>query len=222
MGSLRAIGLVKTFDRGRIRALDGIDLVVDQGEFLSVTGPSGSGKSTLLHVLGTLERPDEGRVLLDGVDLLRENRLDRVRARSIGFVFQLHHLLPALTALENVEVPLRALSVPRRERRRRATALLEAVALADRVQHLPDELSGGERQRVALARALVNEPKLLLADEPTGNIDRAAGRRVLELLESLRERRELTLVLVTHDRQIAERADRTVHMIDGRLVESGR
>ncbi|MHC4590144.1 MAG: ABC transporter ATP-binding protein, partial [Planctomycetota bacterium] len=146
--------LVKAYDRGRVRALDGLDLAVDDGEFVSVVGPSGSGKSTLLHMLGALDRPDSGRVLLEGRDLAERRRLDRVRARSIGFVFQLHNLLPALTALENVEVPLRALGVGRPERRRRAAALLETVGLGDRLSHRPGELSGGERQRVAVARAV--------------------------------------------------------------------
>ena len=217
---LTAEGLVKTYDRGRIRALDGVDVALERGEFVSVIGPSGSGKSTLLHMLGALDRPDVGRVVLDGVDLGSERRLDRVRARSIGFVFQLHNLIPTLTAAENVEIPLVAVGVPRAERRRRAAALLEAVELTDRAGHRPNQLSGGQRQRVAIARALANEPKLVLADEPTGDLDQAAGKRVLDLLSGLREERGLTLVLVTHDLDLAKRADRRIKMLDGWVVPS--
>jgi putative ABC transport system ATP-binding protein len=214
--------LVKTYDRGRVRALDGLDLTVENGEFVSVVGPSGSGKSTLLHMLGALDRPDSGRVLLEGHDLAERKRLDRVRARSIGFVFQLHNLLPALTARENVEVPVRALGVSRGERRRRAAALLETVGLGDRLDHRPGELSGGERQRVAVARAVVNEPRLVLADEPTGDLDREAGLRIMELLAELRRQRGLTVVLVTHNPDLAAAAPRTVRILDGRVVANGQ
>ncbi len=216
---LAARGLVKTYDQGRVRALDGVDLEIATGEFVSVVGPSGSGKSTLLHMLGALDRPDAGHVLLEGRDLGREHRLDRVRARSIGFVFQLHNLLPALTALENVELPLRALRVGHAERRRRAAGLLTRVGLEGRLHHRPTGLSGGERQRVAVARALVNEPRVVLADEPTGELDQAAGRTVLELLTALRAESGVTLVLVTHDPDLAGLADRTVRLLDGRVVE---
>ncbi len=214
---LAAEGLVKTYDNGRVRALDGIDLELARGDFISVSGPSGSGKSTLLHMLGALDRPDAGRVLLDGRDLGAEPRLDRVRATSIGFIFQLHNLLPALTAVENVELPLRARRVPRRERRRRAAALLDAVGLGDRLTHTPAELSGGQRQRVGVARALVNEPRVVLADEPTGDLDRESGRRIMELLQTLQEQRGLTLVLVTHDPELAATAPRRIRILDGRV-----
>jgi putative ABC transport system ATP-binding protein len=214
--------LVKTYDRGRVRALDGLDLTVQDGEFLSVVGPSGSGKSTLLHMLGALDRPDSGRIMLEGRDLAQQKRLDRVRARSIGFVFQLHNLLPALTARENVEVPLRALGVGRSERRRRAAALLETVGLGDRLGHRPGELSGGERQRVAVARAVVNEPRLVLADETTGDLDREAGLRIMELLAELRRARGLTVVLVTHNPDLAAAAPRAVRVLDGRIVANGQ
>jgi putative ABC transport system ATP-binding protein len=212
--------LRKSYDHGRVRALDGVSLALGRGEFLSIVGPSGSGKSTLLHILGALDRPDEGRVLLDGKDLAEEPRLDRVRARSIGFVFQLHNLVPTLTAAENVALPLYSLGVRARERRARAMTRLEGVGLADRAGHRPDELSGGERQRVAIARALVNEPKLILADEPTGNLDQTTGTQIIDLLRGLQSHRDLTLVLVTHDPQIALKAGRTVQMVDGRLIES--
>ncbi len=212
--------LVKTYDQGRVRALDGLDLEVHAGEFVSVIGPSGSGKSTLLHMLGALDRPDSGQVLLDGQDLAQVQRLDRIRARSLGFIFQLHNLLPTLTALENVELPLRALGLGRRERADRARALLDAVDLPDRTGHRPAELSGGQRQRVAVARALVNDPKVVLADEPTGDLDQAAGRRVMDLLWRLREERGLTIVLVTHDLESAARAQRTIRILDGKVAIS--
>ncbi len=217
---LVARDLVKTYDQGRVRALDGLDLEVHAGEFVSVIGPSGSGKSTLLHMLGALDRPDSGQVLLDGQDLAQVRRLDRVRARSIGFIFQLHNLLPTLTALENVELPLRALGLGRRERADRARALLDAVDLPDRTGHRPAELSGGQRQRVAVARALVNDPKVVLADEPTGDLDQAAGRRVMDLLWRLRGERGLTIVLVTHDLESAARAQRTIRILDGKVAIS--
>jgi putative ABC transport system ATP-binding protein len=170
-------------------------------------------------MLGALDRPTEGRVELDGRDVAREKRLDRVRAQSLGFVFQLHHLVPTLTAVENVELPLHSLPFSRRERREKATALLREVGLGDRLKHRPPQLSGGQRQRVAIARALVNEPPLILADEPTGELDQATGRQVLELLERLRAEHHTSLVLVTHDEGVAARADRTIHMLDGRIVE---
>ncbi len=219
---LVADDLVKTYDGGRVRALDGVDLELQRGEFVSIVGPSGSGKSTLLHMLGALDRPDSGRVLLDGEDLAGRRRLDRVRARSIGFVFQLHNLLPALTAQENVELPLRALRVGGAERRRRAEAALAAVGLADRGGHTPTELSGGERQRVAVARALVNEPKVVLADEPTGDLDHEAGLQVMRQLRQLRDRHGLTLVLVTHDRELAATAGRTIRILDGKVVDDAK
>ncbi len=214
-----AEGLVKTYDHGRVRALDGVSLELARGDFMSVSGPSGSGKSTLLHLLGALDRPDEGRVLFDGRDLGGEPRLDRVRAASIGFIFQLHNLLPALTAVENVELPLRALRVPRRERRRRAGEMLDAVGLGDRFTHTPTELSGGQRQRVGVARALVNEPRVVLADEPTGDLDRESGRRIMELLRTLHAQRGLTLVMVTHDAELAATAPRRIRILDGRVVD---
>jgi putative ABC transport system ATP-binding protein len=216
---LSARGLVKHYDGGRVRALDGVDLDVARGEFLSVVGPSGSGKSTLLHMLGALDRPDSGRVLLEGRDLAEEPRLHRVRARDFGFVFQLHNLLPALTARENVDVPLRAHRLGRSERETRVRAALEAVGLADRLGHRPGELSGGERQRTAIARAVVTGPKVVLADEPTGDLDQEAGRDVLDLLQRLRSERGMTLVLVTHARTVAALADRGVRVVDGRVVE---
>jgi ABC-type lipoprotein export system ATPase subunit len=213
-----ARGLVKTYDQGRVRALDGLDLTLGAGELLAVVGPSGSGKSTLLHMLGALDRPDAGEVQLEGQSLGQVRRLDRLRARTLGFIFQLHSLLPHLSAAENVELPLHALPVRRAERRRRARAMLEAVGLAQRIHHRPAQLSGGERQRVAIARALVNEPRLVLADEPTGDLDQTTSERIMELIEALRRERHLSVIIVTHDMMVAERADRMVRLVDGRIT----
>ena len=206
-----------------VHALDGIDLTVRRGEHVAVVGPSGSGKSTLLNVLGCLDRPDRGRYLLDGEELASapEPVRSRVRRERIGFVFQFFHLLARLDALENVELPLLLAGIPRRERRRRAEAALAAVGLADRAGHRPDQLSGGQRQRVAIARAVVTDPDLLLADEPTGNLDRASAEEVMALLERL-NRAGRTLIVVTHDPRIAARAARIVRLDDGRIVEDRR
>lgn len=211
--------LVKTYEEGRIRALNGMSLEVDPGEFVAVVGPSGCGKSTLLHLVAALDRPDSGEIVVAGHDLARERRLDHYRARHVGMVFQLHNLLPTLNALENVQVPMFELGRGAAERRDCARRLLALVGLGDRERNRPAELSGGERQRVAIARALANEPSILLADEPTGSLDSESGRDVLELLEQLRGEHETTLVLVTHDATIAGRADRVVRMLDGRVAE---
>ena len=210
--------VVKTYEHGAVRALDGVSLTVERGEFVAVTGPSGSGKSTLLHVAGALDVPDSGSVRIDGRDLAAEPRLDRVRATSVGFVFQLHHLIPTLTAAENVAVPLHATGVAATQRAARSGELLDAVGLADRVTHRPAQLSGGQRQRVAVARALVNAPAVVLADEPTGNLDQESGRAVLDLLDRLRRERGVALVVVTHDKSVAGRADREVRIVDGRVA----
>jgi putative ABC transport system ATP-binding protein len=216
--AIEAQGVVKTFEGGRIRALDGLDLRVEKGEFVAVVGPSGCGKSTLLHLLAALEPPDEGRILVAGHDLAAEHDLPHYRARHVGIVFQLHNLLPSLTAAENVQVPMFELGVSGRERRARAARLLALVGLESHGGQRPAELSGGERQRVAVARALANEPGVLLADEPTGSLDSEAGRRVLDLLQEIRAQRGTTLLLVTHDGSVAARADRIVRVLDGRAV----
>jgi ABC-type lipoprotein export system ATPase subunit len=213
---IRARGVVKAFEEGRIVALRGMDLEVGEGEFVAIVGPSGCGKSTLLHLVAALDRPDSGSIVVAGRDLTRGGDLSHYRARHVGIVFQLHNLLPSLTASENVQVPMFELAVPGRERRARAEALLASVGLAGRERSRPPQLSGGERQRVAIARALANEPPILLADEPTGSLDSEAGRVVLDLLERLRSERGLTVLLVTHDAAVARRADRIVAMLDGR------
>ncbi len=212
--------VVKTFDEGRTRALDGASLQVRRGEFVALTGPSGCGKSTLLHVIAALERPDAGRVIVNGEEITKKRDLSRYRARTIGLVFQLHNLLPNLSASENVQVPMYETGLSAGKRRRRAEELLALVDLADKANKRPTELSGGERQRVAIARALSNDPPVLLADEPTGNLDSKAGQRVLQMLREVQRGRGVTLVLVTHDPAIAGAADRIVRMLDGRIDEA--
>jgi putative ABC transport system ATP-binding protein len=204
--------------RGSVVAVDGVSLHVAAGECVALMGPSGSGKSTLLAAIGGLSEPDAGTVLVDGKAPKEHGGLSGYHRDVVGFVFQLHHLLPMLTAQANVEVPLVASGQRRSERRARALELLGEVGLGDRTDHLPGQLSGGERQRVAVARALANQPRLLLADEPTGALDSENGARVLQLLDDVRARRGTTMIIVTHDEAIAGRADRTVRMLDGRLV----
>ncbi|TMR09462.1 ABC transporter ATP-binding protein [Nonomuraea turkmeniaca] len=208
---------------GLVRAVDGVELAAAAGEALAVMGPSGSGKSTLLHLLGGLQRPSAGEVWLAGrrIDGLSEKALARLRRQTIGFVFQAFHLMDELTAAENVELPALLAGRSPRTARRRAAELLERVGLADRTGHLPSALSGGERQRVAIARALVNEPLIVLADEPTGSLDSAATVEVLRLLDSLRTAGQ-TLVVVTHDARVAAVADRLISMRDGAFVEETR
>ena len=208
---------------GAVHALDAVDLAVAEGETLAVMGPSGCGKSTLLHLLGGLERPSAGEVRLHGerIDALSERALAHLRRDAIGFVFQAFHLMDELTAIENVELPALLAGASPRTARRRAAELLERVAMTDRAGHLPSALSGGQRQRVAVARALSNEPLLVLADEPTGNLDSAATTEVLRLFEQLRANGE-TLVIVTHDTRIAATADRLLAMRDGELVDETR
>lgn len=218
MAIIEATGIVKHFDHGAIHALDGVDLAIAEGEFVAIIGPSGSGKSTLLHMLGALDTPDEGSVLIDGTDLTHERDLATFRRRTVGFVFQLHNLIPTLTALENVQIPLIEDGLKGAEREARATQLLERVGLADRLESLPTTLSGGERQRVAIARALVNEPRILIADEPTGAVDSANSAKIIELLRDMSQETGMTLIMVTHDPQVAERADRVIRVLDGRVV----
>ena len=219
--AIRIRGLVKTFDEGLIRALNGVDMEVLQGEFAAIVGPSGCGKSTLLHLIAALDRPDEGTIEVLGHELRTERNLDHYRARDVGLVFQLDNLIMTLSAAENVQVPMFESHRGAGERRARAEELLEMVGLTGRDKNRPAQLSGGERQRVAIARALANDPPILLADEPTGRLDSVSGKRVLELIEELRVKRGLTVVLVTHESNVAERADRVIRMLDGRVVEGG-
>jgi putative ABC transport system ATP-binding protein len=218
---LRAV--TRTFRRGgvTITALDAIDLSIDHGEIVAIVGPSGSGKTTLLQLLGALDRPSAGHVFFEGRDLnsLGDSDLADLRLRAFGFVFQTFNLIPTLTALENVEAKLAPTGLPRNEVRRRAATLLDDVGLFERADHLPSQLSGGEQQRVAIARALVAEPRVVLADEPTGNLDSRTGGDVVDLLTGLAQQRRQTVVLVTHDAEIAAKAHRSVPMQDGRLLE---
>ena len=219
---VRVRGLVKEHGDGEswVRAVDNVDLEVPQGQTVAVMGPSGCGKSTLLHLLGGLERPTSGEIWVAGrrTDGLSERALARLRRRSIGFVFQAFHLVDELTAAENVELPALLAGRSPRAARRRADVLLEQVELADRARHLPSELSGGQRQRVAIARALANEPQVVLADEPTGNLDSAATLDVLRIFADLRATGQ-TLVVVTHDERVAATADRLISMRDGMFVD---
>ena len=202
-----------------VEALKGIDLAIAEGEFLAIMGPSGSGKSTLLHILGLLDRPSEGRYLLQGRDVtaLEEAEAAKTRNRTVGFVFQAFFLLPRATALKNVELPLVYRGLPKKARRQRAEAALRAVGLADRADHLPSELSGGQKQRVAIARALAQDPAVLLADEPTGNLDTAASHEIMRLFSGL-NREGRTVIVVTHEPEVADYARRVVRMRDGRIV----
>lgn len=211
--------LVKTYENGRTRALDGVTLEIARGEFVAIWGPSGSGKSTLLHLIGALDTPDSGELWVAGEDLTRpKGDLARFRARKVGFVFQLHNLIPSLTALENILIPTLELNHARRDAHVRARELLERVGLGDRAHRRPPELSGGERQRVAVARALVNNPELILADEPTGSLDSKTEKYVLDLLKELQSERGVTLILVTHDPRVAQTADRVIELLDGRVI----
>jgi len=219
---LRARGLHKTYHLGKttLEVLRGVDLEVRTGEFLALRGASGAGKSTLLHLLGGLDRADRGEILLDDVPLsgLSAKALTRLRNRRIGFVFQAYHLLPELTALENVCLPARMQRMPVDEAEGRGRDLLRRVGLEMRVDHKPYELSGGEQQRVAIARSLVNHPELLLADEPTGNLDSHTGDGIIELLCALRAERQTTLVIATHDSRVAARAPRVLELVDGLMA----
>ncbi len=221
---IRLDGISRTYDVGGepVHALVGVTEPIETGEYLAIMGPSGSGKSTLLHVLGCLDRPDQGTYELDGRDVgrLDDAELSLMRRHTIGFVFQFFHLVPRLTARENVELPMIFAGIDPAERRARALARLHAVGLEPRATHRPDQLSGGERQRVALARATVLDPKLLLADEPTGNLDTVSGRHVLEILEQMNAA-GLTLIVVTHDPAVARRARRVLVLKDGRVVYRG-
>ena len=225
MAAIEVRDLVKTYvlsETHRVEALRGLTLSVDKGEFLSVLGPSGSGKSTLMHILGCLDQPTSGEYRLMGRDVARLGNDERARIRNeeIGFVFQSFHLLARASALENVELPMLygAKRPSREERRQQAAEALEAVRLSDRATHAPSQLSGGQQQRVAIARALANRPRLLLADEPTGNLDTRTGREILDTFARLNSERGLTVIMITHDRQVAQYASRSVELRDGRIL----
>ncbi len=208
-------------ERVQVEALRGINLEVKKGEMLAVMGPSGSGKSTLMHIMGCLDKPTRGKVFLGGKDVskLDEDMLAEIRREQIGFVFQAYNLIPTLTALENVMMPMMFAGLPREERVERAKELLRVVGMLERVQHKPREMSGGEQQRVAIARALANDPDIILADEPTGNLDSKAGQQIVNLFKKLNEEKNKTIVVVTHDPSWMSTVDRTVKIMDGKIVE---
>jgi putative ABC transport system ATP-binding protein len=216
--AIRTRDLVKRYEGAGITALAGVSIEVERGHFLCIMGPSGSGKSTLLHLIGALDVPTSGDVVLNGRLLSTERNLDVVRAREVGFIFQLHNLIPTLTAVENVEIPMMAVGVPRRDRKQRAVELLTQVGLTHRLNSIATRLSGGERQRVSIARALANKPSVILADEPTGDVDSKTGEQIMECIQTARRQSGATLVVVTHNPDLSRGAERTLHMKDGLLL----
>ncbi|MEO0093325.1 MAG: ABC transporter ATP-binding protein [candidate division WOR-3 bacterium] len=219
---IRTENITKVYSLGKtlVEALRGITLTIEQGEYVAIMGPSGSGKSTLMHLLGCLDTPTSGKYYFEGKDIstLNDLELAALRNQKVGFVFQTFNLLPRLTALENVELPLVYAGVNKRLRQKRAQAMLERVGLADRLSHRPNELSGGEMQRVAIARALVNTPSVLLADEPTGNLDSKTGAEIMKIFDTLANEGN-TIILVTHDQNIARYAKRVIHIVDGKIID---
>jgi len=208
--------LKKSYDHGNIKALNGIDLTVKKGEFISIMGPSGSGKSTLLNMIGALDTADEGMIKVAGIDLTKTKKLNQFRSKEIGFVFQMHNLIPNLSVLENVEIPMYETNASSSEMRERAFELLKSVNLEKKIDQKPTKLSGGERQRVAIARALVNHPSIILADEPTGSLDSKTGEVILNLLKELHTKENVTLVMVTHEPYVGNMAERLVTVLDGK------
>ena len=218
MELIRLTNVLKQYDDGAVTALNNINLSIEKGSFVSIIGPSGSGKSTLLNMLGALDTPDSGQVLINGVDLAREKDLSDFRRHEIGFIFQLHNLLPNLNVQENVEIPLMDADMSEKDKHRRALLFIEAVGLLDKKKQKPNKLSGGERQRVAIARALFNFPSIILADEPTGALDTKNGQKVLDVLRFVHESIDATLIIVTHDIDVARLADRTIEIRDGQVI----
>lgn len=209
--------LRKGFDKGKIKALNGIDIQIRKGEFVSIIGPSGSGKSTLLNMIGALDTADTGLINVAGHDLMQKKDLSEFRSKEIGFIFQLHNLIPNLSVMENVEIPMYGNGYKSNQMSKRAMELLRYVKLEDKAGRKPTELSGGERQRVAIARALANNPSIILADEPTGSLDSKNGKMVLERLKELHEKENVTLIMVTHDMNVAAMAERTIEVLDGKI-----
>ena len=203
-----------------IKALSGVDLTINSGEFISMVGPSGSGKSTILNIIGCIDTPTSGKVIIDGEDVssLNDRGLTKIRLNKIGFIFQQFYLIPTLNALENIELPMKEAKIPREKRRKRAISLLSQVGLSERKKHYPSQLSGGEQQRVAIARSLANNPSMILADEPTGEIDSETSEKIVGLLRKLNTEENLTLIIVTHDHKIASYADRMITLEDGKIV----
>ncbi|WP_409199955.1 ABC transporter ATP-binding protein [Methanobrevibacter sp. DSM 116169] len=210
--------LKKSYENGNIKALNGINLDIKEGEFVSIIGPSGSGKSTLLNMLGALDIPNSGEIKVAGYDLSDDKKLNEFRGKKIGFVFQLHNLIPNISVAENVEIPMFTQDISSKEMRKRSLHLLDLVGLNDKANMLPNKLSGGERQRVAIARSLSNNPSIILADEPTGSLDSKTSNKVLKLLTDLHKKENVTLIVVTHDMNVAKLADRVIEVLDGEIL----
>lgn len=221
MNAVEIKDLYKSYENGKIKALNGVDLTIKQGEFVSIIGPSGSGKSTLLNMLGALDVPDSGSIYVAGEDLKSSKNLNKFRAEKIGFIFQLHNLIPNISVVENIEIPMYTQKMSSKEMRSRALKLLDDVGLGDKAKILPNKLSGGERQRVAIARALANNPSIILADEPTGSLDSKTSSKILKQLINLHEDKNVTLIIVTHDMDIAKLADRVIEVLDGEIISTG-
>ncbi|MCC9260864.1 lipoprotein-releasing system ATP-binding protein LolD [Methanobrevibacter woesei] len=211
--------LKKSYEDGHIKALNGIDLTIEEGEFVSIIGPSGSGKSTLLNMLGALDLPDSGSINVAGYDLLSNTKLNEFRGDKLGFIFQLHNLIPNISVVENVEIPMFTKDWSSKQMRERALNLLDIVGLKDKAKQMPNKLSGGERQRVAIARALANEPSIILADEPTGSLDSKTSNKILKQLTKLHKEENVTLIVVTHDMNVAKLADRVIEVLDGKIID---
>ena len=221
MNAVEIKDLYKSYEGGKIKALNGINLTIGDGEFVSIIGPSGSGKSTLLNMLGALDVPDSGSINVAGQDLNSSKKLNEFRADSIGFIFQLHNLIPNISVVENIEIPMFTQKLSSKEMRSRALKLLDDVGLGDKADIKPNKLSGGERQRVAIARALANNPSIILADEPTGSLDSKTSSKILKQLIDLHEDKNVTLIIVTHDMDVAKLADRVIEVLDGEIISAG-
>jgi ABC-type lipoprotein export system ATPase subunit len=221
--AIRLEGVGKRYEMGDagFNALKSITLSIPRGEWISIMGRSGSGKSTLLHIMGCLDIPSEGRVYINGIDTsdMDSNELARVRRENLGFVFQQFHLIPTLTALQNVALPMMFTNNPKKEREEKAAGILESLGLGGRMTHLPNEMSGGEKQRVAIARSLANNPEIILADEPTGNLDTKAGEELLKIFDRLHQKEKKTLIVVTHDKEVAAKGEKTIYMQDGQMMK---
>lgn len=218
MNAVEIKELYKSYENGKIKALNGINLTIKEGEFVSIIGPSGSGKSTLLNMLGALDRPDSGIIKVAGQDLTSDKKLNEFRSEKIGFIFQLHNLIPNVSVRENIEIPMYTQKISSSDMKERALKLLEDVGLPDKADILPNKLSGGERQRVAIARALANNPSIILADEPTGSLDSKTSSKILKQLIDLHEDKNVTLIIVTHDMNVAKLADRVIEVLDGEII----
>ncbi|WP_295721564.1 ABC transporter ATP-binding protein [uncultured Methanobrevibacter sp.] len=218
MNAVEIKDLYKSYENGKIKALNGIDLTIKEGEFVSIIGPSGSGKSTLLNMLGALDSPDSGVIKVAGKDLTSDKKLNQFRAEKIGFIFQLHNLIPNVSARENIEIPMYTQKISSSDMKERALKLLEDVGLPDKADILPNKLSGGERQRVAIARALANSPSIILADEPTGSLDSKTSSKILKQLIDLHEDKNVTLIIVTHDMNVAKLSDKVIEVLDGEII----